>query len=153
MAIVVLSPVLLVVAILVKLSSKGPVIFKDEREGKDGKHFNVYKFRSMYEDAESRLETYLTEEQRERWEKKRKIDDDPRITKVGGFKTSLDELPQLFNILFGSMSVVGPRPITQKEYENFTPEEKRIIQSVRPGLTGCCAYRSYSFGIGIFAFR
>lgn len=138
LAIIILSPVLLIVAIAVGVSSKGPIIFKDQREGKNGKLFKVYKFRSMYRDAESRLESYLTEEQRERWEKERKIDNDPRITKVGKFirRTSLDELPQLFNILFGSMSVVGPRPITKKEYENFTAEEKEIIQSVRPGLTG-----------------
>jgi lipopolysaccharide/colanic/teichoic acid biosynthesis glycosyltransferase len=139
MAIVILSPLLVLIAILVKATSKGPVLFKDVRIGKKGKTIKVYKFRSMYVDAESRLKSYLTPEQYKSWLIDRKIDNDPRITKFGNFirKTSLDELPQLFNIFFGSMSLVGPRPITERELmKNFTPAERSLILSVRPGLTG-----------------
>ncbi|MCR5185105.1 MAG: sugar transferase [Bacilli bacterium] len=137
LAIILLSLLLIVLALLVKLSSKGPVLFKDVRVGKKGKTIKVLKFRSMYIDAEERLEKYLTPEEIEAWEKERKITNDPRITKVGKFlrKTSLDELPQLFNILFGSMSVVGPRPITKKELDdNYTADEQKLLLSARPGL-------------------
>ena len=102
LGLVILSPVLLVVAIAIKLDSKGPVFFKDKRIGKGGKDITVYKFRTMYVDAESRLNDYLTPEQLEQWNKERKIDNYPRITKVGKFlrKTSIDELPQLINRWF-----------------------------------------------------
>lgn len=135
--IVLLSPLLLFLLLGVKLSSKGPAIFKDKRVGKNGKTIYVYKFRSMYIDAESRLHEYLTPEQYEEWKRDRKIKNDPRITKFGKFirKTSLDELPQLFNILNGTMSIVGPRPIAQYELdENYTEEEKRVFLSAKPGL-------------------
>ena len=104
LAILVLSPVLLIFALLVKCTSRGPVLFKDVRIGKGGKHITVYKFRSMYIDAETNIDKYLTEEQKEQWIRERKIDNDPRITKIGKFMrmTSIDELPQLFNILFGA---------------------------------------------------
>lgn len=134
-----LSWLLLILCIVVKLSSKGPIIFADKRIGKGGKEITVYKFRSMYVDAETNIEKYLSEEQRDTWLRERKLDDDPRITSVGKFirKTSLDELPQLFNILFGSLSVVGPRPISQRELdENFSDYEKSILLMTRPGLTG-----------------
>lgn len=134
-----LSWLLLILCIVVKLSSKGPIIFADKRIGKNGKEISVYKFRSMYVDAESNLEKYLSKEQIEIWLRERKLDNDPRITLVGKFlrKTSLDELPQLFNILFGSLSVVGPRPISQRELdENFSEYEKSILLMTRPGLTG-----------------
>lgn len=130
---------MLIVAILVKLSSKGPVLFKDKRIGKDGKQIVVYKFRSMYVDAESRLEQYLTKEQYELWKTERKIENDPRITKWGKFirKTSLDELPQLINILKGDLSLIGNRPISKLEYDTwFSDEEKEEINTMRPGLTG-----------------
>ena len=139
LAIVVLSWFLLIMAILVKVTSKGPVLFKDKRVGRNGKEIKVYKFRSMYVDAESRLREYLTEEQYQNWLVERKIDNDPRITKLGKFirKTSIDELPQLFNILKGDMSIVGPRPITKLEIDlNFTEEERKILLLARPGLTG-----------------
>lgn len=132
-----LSLPLIVIAIIVKCSSKGPVLFKDVRVGKHGKTIKVLKFRSMYIDAEQRLEKYLTPAEIEEWKRERKIANDPRITKIGKFlrKTSLDELPQLFNILFGSMSVVGPRPITKQELdEHYTDEQKKILLSARPGL-------------------
>lgn len=135
--IVLLSPLLLFLFLGVKLSSKGPAIFKDKRVGKNGKTIYVYKFRSMYIDAESRLHDYLTPEQYEQWLKDRKITNDPRITKFGHIirKTSLDELPQLFNILGGSMSIVGPRPIAQYELEeNYTEEEQKVLLCAKPGL-------------------
>ena len=130
---------MLIIAIFVKLTSKGPVLFKDKRIGVDGKQIVVYKFRSMYVDAESRLEQYLTKEQLELWKTERKIDNDPRITKLGKFirKTSLDELPQLINILKGDLSLIGNRPISKLEYDTwFSDEEKQVINKMRPGLTG-----------------
>lgn len=137
--IILLSPVLLVFAILVKVTSKGPVLFKDKRVGKNGKTISIWKFRSMYADAEDRLKDYLTDEQYENWLKERKIDNDPRITKIGKFirKTSIDELPQLFNIFSGRISVVGPRPVTDFEIEtNYDEEDRNILLSMKPGLTG-----------------
>ncbi len=136
---VLLSWLIIIVAIAVKLSSKGPVLFKDKRIGKNGKEVKIWKFRSMYVDAESRLNDYLTPEQLEQWKKERKIDNDPRITKVGKFirKTSLDELPQLFNILFGTMSIWGNRPITKMELDTwYTEEQKKLLYKIKPGLTG-----------------
>ncbi len=138
-AIIVLSPVMLFAFIAVKCSSKGKAIFCDKRTGKNGKTIYVYKFRSMYSDAESNIDHYLTPEQKEIWLKERKLDNDPRITKVGRFirKTSIDELPQLFNIFFGSMSIVGTRPITNEELtNNYTIEEQNILKQGKPGLTG-----------------
>ena len=139
LAIVLLSLVLIVVAIAVKCSSRGPAIFADKRVGKNGKIIKVLKFRSMYIDAESNIDKYLSPEQKEIWMRERKLDNDPRITKVGRFirKTSLDELPQLFNIFVGTMSFVGTRPITERELKgNFTEEEQKILVSGKPGLTG-----------------
>lgn len=133
------SWLLLIIFIVVIFSTKGHPIFKDHRIGKNGKEIKVYKFRSMVYDAETNIEKYLTPEQIEIWKEERKLDNDPRITKVGKFlrKTSLDELPQLFNILFGSMSVVGYRPMTEREItQYFSPEEQEILKKARPGLTG-----------------
>lgn len=137
-AIVILSPLLLIIAIIIKCTSRGPVLFKDVRIGKRGKHIKVWKFRSMYIDAQTNPEKYLSEEQMKQWKTERKIDNDPRITKIGKFirKTSIDELPQLFNILFGQIAIVGPRPITTKEYNNYSKEEIQLLTSIRPGLTG-----------------
>ncbi len=142
LSILILSPVLLLVSLLVKLSSKGPVLFKDQRIGLHGLPITVYKFRTMYIDAEEHIEKYLTPEQIKTWLKDRKLDNDPRITKIGRIlrKTSLDELPQLFNILLGSLSIVGPRPITRHEMkENYTHYQMRVLLSVKPGLTGVWA--------------
>ena len=139
LAIIILAIPMLIIAIIVKSTSKGPVIFKDPRVGKNKKIIHVFKFRTMYQDAETNIDKYLTPEQKEIWVKERKLIDDPRITKVGKFfrKTSLDELPQLFNIFAGQMSFVGTRPITIHELEdNFTEEEQKIITSGKPGLTG-----------------
>ena len=91
----------------------------------------------MYNNAEERIETYLSKEELEKWKTDRKIENDPRITKIGKIlrKTSIDELPQLFNIFIGNMSIVGPRPVIEKEYnDHYTEEERKLILSVRPGL-------------------
>lgn len=138
-SIIILSPLLIVVAILVKATSKGPVFFVDKRIGKDEKIIGVLKFRSMYVDAETNIEKYLSPEQIKTWNEERKLENDSRVTKIGNFlrKSSIDELPQLFNILAGQMSIVGPRPISKREYDTyFTPEEKKILSTARPGLTG-----------------
>lgn len=137
--IILISWLLLILYVIQIFATKGHPIFKDNRIGKNGKHIKVYKFRSMYYDAESNIDKYLTPEQKEIWLRERKLDDDPRITKVGKFlrKTSLDELPQLFNILFGSMSVVGYRPMSEREVnEHFTEKEREILFKAKPGLTG-----------------
>lgn len=139
LAIIILFIPMLIIGLLVKLTSKGPVFFKDKRVGKGGKEIVVLKFRSMYIDAESNIDKYLTEEQKIQWVRERKLDPDPRITKVGRFirKTSLDELPQIFNIFKGDLSIVGPRPITKKEMDtNYNDYEKSILTLARPGLTG-----------------
>ena len=136
-ALILLSPVFLIVSILIKADDKGPVIFKHDRVGKNGKVFRVYKFRSMKVGAD-KVEDFLTPEQLEKYKKEFKLDNDPRITKVGNIlrKTSLDELPQLMNILKGEMSVIGPRPILDSEFKYYTEDEKALILSLKPGLTG-----------------
>lgn len=130
------SPILICVAIAIRLESKGSIIFGHTRIGKDGIPFKVYKFRSMYENAAEIFESF-TEEQKKEYYKNFKLDNDPRITKVGNFirKTSLDELPQLINIIKGDMSVVGPRPIVEKEIEKYGTYFKKVF-SVQVGLTG-----------------
>lgn len=133
-ALVVLLPILLLVSVLIKVESKGPVIFAQGRVGKDGKMFKMYKFRSMVANAEELKEKLM--KQNERSGPMFKIRDDPRITKVGKFirRTSVDELPQLVNILKGDMSIVGPRPSLPKEVKQF--EEWMMERlNVKPGLT------------------
>ncbi len=123
-----------VVAIAIKLDSPGPVLFNQERVGKDGRHFKMYKFRSMYVDAEDRLESLsdLNEKDGPVF----KIKDDPRITRVGRFirKTSLDELPQFLNVLLGNMSIVGPRPALPREVCQYTPYQRQRLL-IKPGIT------------------
>ena len=135
-ALIIFSPLLLICAILVKCSSKGPVFYGHERVGKDGKKFKVLKFRSMRLDNRP-LEEILTPEQMEEWKRDFKITNDPRVTKIGNFlrKTSIDELPQLLNILFGQMSIVGWRPILEEEFDRYN-ENKELLSKVKPGLTG-----------------
>lgn len=133
---IILSPVFLLLIILVKLDSKGPVFFGHKRIGYKGEPISVYKFRSMVQNAEEVLRNF-TPEQKAEFEKNFKLDDDPRVTKIGAFlrKTSLDELPQLINIIKGDMSVVGPRPIVQKEVVKYGKYADKLF-SVKPGLTG-----------------
>ena len=131
-----LLPLFIVLSILVKLDSKGPIFFSHKRIGKNGKIIGIYKFRSMVSNSEEIFKNF-TEEQKKEFEKNFKLDDDPRITKIGGFlrKTSLDELPQLLNIIKGDMSVVGPRPIVRAEVEKYGVCADKLF-SVKPGLTG-----------------
>ena len=129
-----LSPLLVIIGVLIKIESKGPIIFSQDRIGKNGKVFRMYKLRSMVENAEL-LKTKLIKEN-EMSGPMFKIKDDPRVTKVGKFirKTSIDELPQLFNVLKGDMSLVGPRPSLPNEVLEFeTWMNKRLM--VKPGLT------------------
>ncbi|MGI8891095.1 MAG: sugar transferase [Chthoniobacterales bacterium] len=134
-ALVVLSPFMLLVAVLIKLTSKGPPIFRQERAGKHGKAFTMYKFRSMSDDAEQRRADLLPFNQMTG--PVFKIDDDPRITPFGRWlrRTSIDELPQLLNVVMGDMSLVGPRPLPLYEVEKFENTAQRRRLSVRPGLT------------------
>lgn len=131
----VFSPIMLIVVIAIKLEDfKGPVLFSQERVGKLGEIFKIYKFRSMYVDAEQRLQElqHLNEQTGPVF----KIKDDPRITKVGKFirKTSLDELPQLVNVLRGEMSIVGPRPALPREVKQYNAYQKQRLL-VKPGIT------------------
>ena len=129
-------PFLMLIALLVKLTSKGNVLYTHRRIGKDGKIIYVYKFRTMNDDKRP-LEDILTEEQLEEYKSNYKITNDPRVTKFGKFlrRTSIDELPQLFNIIKGDMSIVGPRPIILDELKLYK-ENKELLLSIRPGLTG-----------------
>ncbi|MBE6059373.1 MAG: sugar transferase [Clostridium sulfidigenes] len=131
---IILSPLLLIVAILIKLESRGPVIFSQDRVGLDGEIFKMYKFRSMVVNAEELKEKL--EKENEMSGPMFKIKNDPRVTKVGRFirKTSIDELPQLINVLKGDMSLVGPRPSLPKEVAKFEPWMLGRIK-VKPGLT------------------
>ena len=119
-ALIVLSPVLLVIAILIKCEDGGPVFFKQTRLTKGCKEFGMYKFRSMCVDAEAKLEALM--DQNEMEGPAFKIENDPRITKIGKFirKTSIDELPQLLNIIKGDMSIIGPRPPLPREVAEYT---------------------------------
>lgn len=133
---IVLSPVFIILSILIKTTSEGPVFFAHKRVGKGGKTIKIYKFRSMVTNAEELIKQF-TPEQKAEYERNFKLENDPRVTKVGKFmrKTSLDELPQLINILKGDISVVGPRPVMDVEtkiYGNY----RNMLLSVKPGLTG-----------------
>ena len=136
---VVLSPILYVVALAVRMTSYGDVVYYDTRVGLGGKPIRVMKFRTMYADANRHPERYMTKEELRIFERERKLDNDPRQTKVGRFlrRTSLDELPQLVNILCGDISIVGNRPITEKElHRYYTDDERALLCEMRPGLTG-----------------
>ena len=133
---VLLSPIFLIIAIIIKLDSKGPVFFVHSRIGEKGKPIGIYKFRTMVTNAEELIKKF-TPEQKEEFEKNFKLENDPRVTKIGNFlrKTSLDELPQILNILKGELSIIGPRPIVQAELEKYGDDKEKFL-SVRPGLTG-----------------
>ena len=132
---ILLSPVFLAIAIAVKLSSPGPVIFRQVRVGRYGRHFRFYKFRSMRTDAEA-LKSKLMEKNESKDGVIFKMKDDPRITKVGRFirRTSLDELPQLWNVFIGDMSLVGPRPPVPSEVAEYTLEDRKRLDVI-PGIT------------------
>ncbi len=136
----VLLPLILVLGILIRIDSEGPVIYRHARVGRRGSLFSVYKFRSMYRDSDERLNHILStnREARNEWDTHFKLKDDPRITKIGAFlrKTSLDELPQIFNVLWGDMSLVGPRPVIQEEITKYYRENTAYYHLVRPGITG-----------------
>jgi len=140
-ALICLSPVFLIIAILIKVKSPdGSIFFGHQRIGQNGKFFRVYKFRTMVPDAEERLKKMLDENPKikEEFEKDFKLKDDPRIIPgIGNFlrKSSLDELPQFFNVLIGNMSVVGPRPIVEDEVKKYG-KYADIVFSIKPGVTG-----------------
>ena len=125
----------LIVAPLIFLEDPGPIIFKQKRVGRNGKYFYIYKFRSMYQDAEAKLQTLKDQNEMQGFMFKMK--NDPRITKIGKIlrKTSIDELPQFLNVLEGSMSLIGTRPPTVDEYHQYSAHHKRRI-SIKPGITG-----------------
>ncbi|MBB5225284.1 undecaprenyl-phosphate galactose phosphotransferase WbaP [Treponema ruminis] len=132
-------PVLLLVSLIVKITSPGPIFYGHKRIGKNGKEFKCWKFRSMVIDADKQLEKILAEnpEMRAEWEKDRKFTNDPRVTKIGKIlrKTSIDEIPQFFNIFTGEMSFIGPRPVTEPELAKYGKKSDFIL-SVQPGLSG-----------------
>lgn len=142
--VIVLSPVLLIISIAVAMEDGWPVLYRAKRVGLHGKPIQVYKFRSMRKHAD-RLEEFLSPEELEEYKKNFKLEKDPRITKVGAFlrKTSLDELPQLFNILSGKLSLVGPRPVLQEETELYGAK-RELLLSCKPGLTGLWQARGRS---------
>lgn len=135
-ALVVLSPLFLILAILIKLDSKGPVFFLHTRIGKNGKNIKIYKFRTMVTNAEELIKEFTPEQMKE-YKENYKLTNDPRITKIGKFlrKTSLDELPQLINIIKGDLSIIGPRPVVKDELEKYEENIAKFL-SVTPGLTG-----------------
>ena len=137
--IILLSWLFVILIVLNLIATKGKPFYRDPRIGFNGKKIGVIKFTSMLADADENAHKYLNKKQMRQWKKERKVENDPRVTKFGKFlrKTSLDEIPQLFNIFAGSLSIVGPRPITERELmANFTDEEKEKLLSVKPGLTG-----------------
>jgi len=133
-----LFPLMALIALLIKLDSKGPVFFTHKRVGKGGKLFNCYKFRTMVENAEEMLDKVLQDQEaHQEWKKDFKLREDPRITAIGGFirKFSFDEIPQIFNVIKGDMSFVGPRPIVREEIRKYG-QGFEYYQSVKPGITG-----------------
>jgi undecaprenyl-phosphate galactose phosphotransferase len=130
---------MLLIALIVKLDSKGPAILKQKRLGRNAREFYCYKFRTMHPEAEARLQEILENDKiaREEYEKYWKLADDPRITRVGNLlrKTSLDELPQIFNVIRGEMSLIGPRPYLPREWD-CVKEESPTIHALPPGITG-----------------
>ena len=136
---ILILPIVGIISLLIYIDSPGPIVFGHKRVGQNGKEFPCYKFRSMIPNAQEYLEEYLKNnpEAREEWERDFKLKDDPRVTKIGKFlrKTSLDELPQLWNVLIGDMSLVGPRPIVRAEVEKYG-DYINDFYLVPPGITG-----------------
>lgn len=138
-AMIFFAPFVIVIAVILKAGGDGPVVFAHARIGQGGRPFQCWKFRTMVVDAQERLQSYLDEnpDAKSEWESNRKLTNDPRITCLGHFlrKTSLDELPQFWNVLRGDMSLVGPRPITQDESQYYGNRFDYYL-AVRPGITG-----------------
>lgn len=134
---VILSPVLLVIAVLIRLDSPGPVFHRRVCVGKGDKQYYMYKFRSMRMNADDMFDLF-TPEQMEAYLQGVKIDDDPRITKIGHFlrETSLDEIPQFISVFLGDMSIVGPRPVIEREAAEYGADRDKLL-SCRAGITGC----------------
>jgi undecaprenyl-phosphate galactose phosphotransferase len=136
----ILLPLIGILALLIKRESKGDVFFSHGRIGQNNQKIPTLKFRSMYADAQERLDKLLEEDPaiKEEWEKSFKLKNDPRVTKIGAFlrKTSLDELPQIFNVLMGQMNFVGPRPILQEELDKYYQKDASYYLMVKPGITG-----------------
>lgn len=135
------TPLVVVCAVLIRMRSRGPVFYRQSREGLDGRVFEVLKLRTMYEDAEDRLERYLASspEARAEWETRVKLEHDPRVVPGVGHwirRFSIDELPQLLNVIRGEMSLVGPRPFPEYHLRVFSPRFRNLRRRVRPGLTG-----------------
>ncbi len=132
-------PLLAIIAVLIKKDG-GPIFYSQDRIGQNGKHFKLWKFRSMTVNADKILQNLLdtNPQLREDWEIRRKIENDPRITKIGNFlrKSSIDELPQIWNVLKGEMSLIGPRPILPDETVFFNADQLQTYYSVKPGITG-----------------
>lgn len=135
----VLAPLLLTVALIVHLGDRGPAIYGHKRVGRHGRQFKCLKFRSMVRDGDAVLARHLeaNPEAAIEWRDTQKLKDDPRVTLIGKFirKTSIDELPQLWNVLMGDMSLIGPRPITRSELDRYG-KSRRYYLLVRPGITG-----------------
>lgn len=133
-------PIFLCIGLIIRLTSKGQAIYAQERIGRGGRPFRCYKFRTMYRDADARLNKLLTKDPAlaKEWLEKCKLAKDPRITLFGSFlrKTSLDELPQFWNVLKGDLSLVGPRPVVQTELKRYYGLKAAKILAIRPGLTG-----------------
>lgn len=127
---------MMIICLLIKIESPGPAIYLHHRIGKKGKPLPLLKFRSMHVNADEMMKDF-TPEQKAEWEQNFKLEHDPRITRVGRLlrRTSLDELPQLINVLKGELSIVGPRPVVQKELEKYGDKKDKFL-SVTPGLTG-----------------
>lgn len=126
LAIIVFSPIYIIISILIKCTSKGPILFKQKRVGKNKKYFYIYKFRTMKVDTPKDVATHLLD------------NPDAYITKIGKIlrKTSLDEIPQAFNILFGKMSIIGPRPALWNQYDLIEERDKYNVHVLKPGLSG-----------------
>jgi exopolysaccharide production protein ExoY len=137
--IILLAPLLIICFAVTALTSPGPALFRHRRVGFNGRHFDCFKFRTMVTDAPERLRRLLESDPSAaaEWATNRKLRNDPRITAIGGIlrKSSLDELPQLFNVLKGDMSIVGPRPVTDEELERYASSVNAYL-SCRPGITG-----------------
>lgn len=139
-SLIILLPVFIIVAAAIKIDSRGPVLFRHKRCGKNLSEFEMIKFRTMHINSDETLKKYIEGNPGalKELEERNKIEEDPRVTRVGRFlrRTSIDELPQLFNVLTGSMSIVGPRPDSREVVERFYQEYKEIYENIRPGITG-----------------